>query len=228
MRASLTVLLWALAAPAAAQISDRATAPEAPQSAIPWLSDSLTRPTRRPAPDEPVATPLTGTEITTMPLGAPRRDAVGLRPAAATGLPRGLFAGSDPMRLAQLIARQPADALPAMQSLVQTLLTAEFDPPRAATDPDALFFARIDALLRLGALDQAQALLEQAGATDAKAFRRWWDASLLTGFDTRACDAMTANPGIGPPMPARKICLSRNGGLAPPPLTPGNRPAHGA
>lgn len=216
MRISLALALLLTATQAAAQ----APAPlEAPQSVIPWLSDSLARPSPQPRPDEPAATPLAGTDITVMPLGATRRDAVGLRPAATTGLPRDLFAGSDPMRLAQLIARQPADALPAMQALVQTLLTAEFDPPRAATDSDTLFFARIDALLRLGALDQAQALLEQAGATDARAFRRWWDASLLTGFDTRACDAMTANPGIAPTLPARIFCLSRTGDWAAAALT---------
>ncbi|MEM7489973.1 MAG: hypothetical protein AAF390_12710 [Pseudomonadota bacterium] len=201
----------ALAALLAVPPAGAQTADGAPQSAIPWLSDSLARPRTADPVDEPAATPLTETEVTVLPLGTTRRDAVGLRPASATGLPRDLFAGSDPARLADLIARQPADALPAMQTLVQTLLTAEFDPPRAATDPDMLFFARIDALLRLGALEQAQALLEQAGATDSRAFRRWWDASLLTGFDTRACDAMTANPGIAPTLPARIFCLSRGG-----------------
>jgi hypothetical protein len=183
-----------------------------PSSAIPWLSDSLSRrPAPHRAPDEPAATPLTATPISVLPLGATRRDATGLRPAEATGLPRDLYAGSDPARLADLLERQPVQMLPALHDLLQVLLTAEFDPPRAAADPDALFFARIDTLLRLGALEEAQALLEQAGATDPPAFRRWWDASLLTGFDTRACDAMNANPGIAPTLPARIFCLARAG-----------------
>ncbi|MGB3555120.1 MAG: hypothetical protein WBA25_10835, partial [Jannaschia sp.] len=205
----LGALTLALALPAGAQ--------EAPQSAIPWLSDSIST---RPAPDEEApATVPTETQITVMPLGATRRDAVGLLSTALTGLPADTVAGSDPDRLADLLARQPGDALPAMQDIVLMLLLAELEPPRAATDPDALFFARIDTLLRFGALDQAQALLERAGATDKAAFRRWFDTSLLTGFDTRACDAMTANPGIAPTLPARIFCLSRGGDWAAAALT---------
>lgn len=240
-RAALIAALIALAAqtgltaPASAQVTQparpaaqpasAATAPTdaRPQSAIPWLSDSLAQPPEaasRPAPpDEPAATPLEGTEIAVMPIGATRRDAVGLLPASVTGLPQDTFAGSDPARLAQLIADLPGDAIPAMQDLVLTLLLAELDAPRAAADPDALFFARVDGLLRFGALDQAQALLERAGATDAAAFRRWWDTSLLTGFDDRACAAMTANPGVAPTLPARIFCLSRTGDWAAAALT---------
>ncbi|WP_371153786.1 hypothetical protein [Jannaschia sp. 2305UL9-9] len=192
-------------------------AQDAPLSAIPWLSDSIAT---RPAPrDEAPATALSETSIAVMPLGQTRRDAVGLLSQRLTGLPADTFAGSEPARIADLFSRQPVDALPAMQDVVQMLLLAELDPPRAATDPDRLFFARIDTLLRFGALDQTQALLERAGATDQAAFQRWFDTSLLTGFDTRACDAMTANPGIAPTLPARIFCLSRTGDWAAAALT---------
>ena len=217
MRAELLALTM-LAAPAAAQ--------QAPASAIPWLSDSLSAPATvapaapaAPRPDEPAATPLTPSDVTVMPLGQTRRDAVGLLSSRLTGLPADTWAASDPARVAALIAQQPAEAVPAMQDLVRMLLLAELDPPRGATDPDALFFARVDGLLRFGALDHAQALLERAGATDAEAFRRWWDTSLLTGFDTRACDAMTANPGVAPTLPARIFCLTRTGDWAAAALT---------
>ncbi|CUH39086.1 hypothetical protein JSE7799_01806 [Jannaschia seosinensis] len=193
-----------------------AVAEEEPASVIPWLSESLRAPKTA---TEPAAKPLTAPEVTTMPLSGMRRDAVGLLSPSLTGLPRDLFAATDPDRVARLIADLPPDALPAMQDLVLMLLLAELDPPRATADPDALFFARVDGLLRLGALDQAQALLERAGATDPEAFRRWWDASLLTGYDTRACDAMTANPGVAPTLPARIFCLTRTGDWAAAALT---------
>ncbi|SFI35755.1 hypothetical protein [Jannaschia pohangensis] len=197
-------------------LAHQAVAQAAPDSAIPWLSDSLAAPTPvTPArPEEPAATPLTQREISVMPIGQTRRDAVGLLPTGLTGLPRDTFAASDPDRLAQLISQLPGDAMPAMQDLALMLLLAELDAPRVSSDPDMLFFARVDGLLRFGALDQAQALMERAGATDPKAFRRWWDTSLLTGFDTRACDAMTANPGVAPTLPARIFCLTRTGDWA--------------
>ena len=195
-----------------------AGAQEQPASAIPWLSDSLSR-QAAPRATEPPATVVTETTIAVMPLGQTRRDAVGLLSGALTGLPPDAVAGSDPARLTDLLMRQPIDALPAMHALTQMLLLAELEPPRAATDHDALFFARIDSLLRFGALDQAQALLERAGATDREAFRRWFDTSLLTGYDTRACDAMTANPGVAPTLPARIFCLTRTGDWAAAALT---------
>ena len=206
MRADIALLaLIGLAGPVAGQ-------GEAPASAIPWLSDSLRAP--EAASTEPEAAPLVSREISTTPLGGTRRDSVGLLPASVTGLPRDAFAGSDPDRVMAMIAALPSGALPAVQDLVLMLLLAELDPPAAATDGDALFFARVDALLRFGALEQAQALLERAGATDANAFRRWFDVSLLTGYDARACDAMNANPGVAPTLPARIFCLSQTGDWA--------------
>ncbi|MEL7183759.1 MAG: hypothetical protein AAFY65_00170 [Pseudomonadota bacterium] len=182
------------------------------------MSDSIAQPRATTTPEAPATAP-EDRQITVMPLGQTRRDAVGLLPRQLTGLPADTIAGSDPARLKALFAQQPVDALPAMQGVVLMLLLAEMEPPQAAINPDALFFARIDTLLRFGALDQAQALMERAGATDQAAFRRWFDISLLTGFDTRACAAMTANPGIAPTLQARIFCLSRTGDWAAAALT---------
>jgi hypothetical protein len=207
------------AAVLAVSLTGAAPAQEAPQSAIPWLSDSLRVPAGMVAGGVSPANEGEGVSVSVLPRDATRRDATGLRPAAAAGLPRDLWAGSDPARLRGLLDRQPPGALPAVQDLLHAMLLAEFEPPRAAPNPDALFLARIDTLLRLGALEPALALLEQAGATDPEGFRRWWDASLLTGFDERACAAMTANAGIAPSLPARIFCLSRTGDWAAAALT---------
>ncbi|MGB3406920.1 MAG: hypothetical protein WBA67_05440, partial [Jannaschia sp.] len=79
------------------------TAQQAPESAISWLSDSISN---RPAPTEPEApaTVMTETPITVMPLGQTRRDAVGLLSTSLTGLPPDAIAGSDPARLGALFA----------------------------------------------------------------------------------------------------------------------------
>ena len=121
MRVDAVLLALIAACPAAAQ--------DAPQSAIPWLSDSLAAPRTQPRADEPAATPLTGSEITVMALGQTRRDAVGLLAPSLTGLPPDTFAGSDPARAAELFAQQPGNAIPAMQDLVMMLMLAELDGP---------------------------------------------------------------------------------------------------
>lgn len=203
-----------------AVMASHAPAQDAPQSVIPWLSDSLRQQDEpKERIDEPAATGVVERQILVQPLGAVRRDAVGLLSTEMTGLPRSATAGSDPKDIAALLARQPLEPLPAMRELVQMLLLAELDPPRAAFDPDTLFLARIDSLLAQGAVDQAQALLERAGAADPQAFQRWFDAALLTGDDARACEAMNANPGVAPTFPARIFCLTRGGDWAAAALT---------
>ncbi len=75
----------------------------------------------------------------------------------------------------------------------------------------ALFLARVDKLLDLGALEPAQALIEQADPDTAPLFRRWFDVALLTGTEDYACDAMRSTPSIAPTFSARIFCLARTG-----------------
>lgn len=198
-------LCLALAAPLRAQ---------EPLSAIDWLSESVALPERSEQ-----GTPLPGTgigplpeEINVAPLDGPTSDAVGLLPAAQSGLPRGLWGVTPTQDLAaRLRAEQAGPLLPALQDLQLTLLLTELDPPLDAAGSGALFLARIDKLLDLGALDQAMALLDRAGTTSPESFRRWFDIALLMGQEDRACVTMRARPEIAPTIPARIYCLARGG-----------------
>jgi hypothetical protein len=202
---ALGLLAGGAASGAGAQWSDD------PASAIPWLSDTL-----RPGGGAPSPPPRAGAlppDVSVEAIGGPRRAAAGLLPASVTGLPPDAWTGAEVERLIARIAELRPGALPAAGELARLVLLAELDPPRQADDPAAerLFLARVDALLRMGALEEAQGLLERAGAADAQAFRRWFDAALLTGEDARACAALNASPGISPRLPARIFCLSRGG-----------------
>ena len=89
------------------------------------------------------------------------------------------------VRLARVKVEKP-DALPAVRGLLYTLLLAEFSPPKDSDPQNALFLARIDKLLDLGALEPALALLEMLEKPDPESFRRWFDVSLLVGEEERA------------------------------------------
>jgi hypothetical protein len=186
-----------------------ATAQEAPLSAIDWLSEAVADPVARqaetPAPIEPVDA---------RPIGAPPRDAAGLIAPAAHGLPTDLWQGSSSRAIAAAIAAQPDNQLPAARARLYNLLLAELDPPADTSPEDRVFLARIDKLLAFGALDRAEALLEQAGPDTPAAFARWFDVSLLTGYEDRACAAMLAAPQMAPTLPARIFCLARGGDWA--------------
>ncbi len=193
-------------------------AAQTPMSAIDWLSDSVATPVAMPPETAPAPQDNTDVtksaavdEITVTTLGGPEIDAVGLLPVSVTGLPRDLWGSSNSADLVRLLRAEPAQAMPAMQSLQYLLLLAELDPPFDADGRGRLFLARIDRLLDLGALEQAQALLERASSDTPELFRRTFDVGLLTGTEDRACATLRDHADIAPTYAARIFCLARNG-----------------
>ena len=189
-------------------------------SAIDWLSNSVAMPTAMPnaladSPFAPTEPPVTGTaavgDVTVQSLNRPRPDGVGLLPGSVTGLPRNLWGATATHELVRLIRAARGPALPALQDLMYTILLAEVDPPLDADSRGTLLMARLDWLIELGALDQAQALLERAGPTTPELFRLWFDVALLTGTEDRGCTTLRDIPGIAPTFSVRIFCLARNG-----------------
>ena len=137
-----------------------------PLSAIDWLSQSLVSTSTASSLTEPPVTPL-GIQtnmVTVQPLRADSADGLGILPPAVTGLPSPLWGTDDVADIATLLAQDNSQDLPALQSQLLTLLLAISDPPLGAPAGEALFLARVDKLLAIGALDQARALLDTAGA----------------------------------------------------------------
>lgn len=201
----LALGLWALPA-----------AGETPLSAIDWLSDSVTTPVAAPTAPPPLAeAPVTEgaipEEIIVTPLDEVNADAVGLLPSSATGLPRDLWGASPSGVLAERLKRLDTGLLPAMQELLYTLLLAELTPPSDSSSKAVLFLARVDALLALGAVEQAKALLDRAGPDTPELFRRWFDASLLLGTEDEGCIKLKSAPDLAPTLTARIFCLARSG-----------------
>lgn len=185
---------------------------QGPDSAIEWLSDSVTTPPVVGPVENDLAKPdgsLIPEAVTVTPLSEQRNDAVGLLPPSVTGLSANLWSGSDSTELARRFRAESDETLPAIQSLLYVLLLAELNPPDDGQADGTLLLARLDKLLQLGAIEQAQALLERAGPNQPQLFRRWFDVSLLTGHENRACTAMLATPEIAPTFPARIFCLAR-------------------
>lgn len=184
-------------------------AAEKPMSAIDWLSRSVAAMPAAPALPVPPLTPQQGIDVTV--LGATGLDAVGLLPEKVTGLPRDIWAASRSDDLTALLRAEPDRLLPALQDLLYTMMLAEADPPADAGAAGGFLLARIDRLLDYGALEQAQALLQQTGVRQPQLFRRWFDVELLLGQEQVACKAMVETPEVSPTLPARIFCLARTG-----------------
>lgn len=154
---------------------------------------------------------LTPPPIIVTPLDRPSKDPVGLLPANVTGLPRSIWSASDEATLVTLVRAERVETLPAIQDFLRVLMLAEADPPLGAGPDGALFLARVDKLLDLGAIEPAKSLIEQAEPDTAPLFRRWFDVALLTGTEDDACDVIKEAPSVAPTYPARIFCLARNG-----------------
>jgi len=217
------MLLVALTAWVSVPVLSPLWAQEAPLSAIDWLSQSvMTPPAAPPEPVEPAVTDGSAlpADVSVSVLGGLSPDGVGLLPAQVTGLPRNLWGLGRSADITVALFAHDLQGLPALQGLLITLLLAEAEPPSDAGVPGQLLVARLDRLLAIGALDQAQALLDAAGpATSADLFRRSFDVDLLTGAEDRGCAAMQASPGLAPTFPARIFCIARTGDWAAAALT---------
>jgi len=207
MRSRLApVLMCLLALPAGAQEGDNPT----PLSAIDWLAQTPTITLDLNEP--PVASGVETPDIAVDTLGAPGRGGVGLLPSHVTGLPVSLWQNSRAEVLADRIAALSPERLPAMQALLYTLLLAETNPPTSAgSEPETLLLARIDKLMDMGALDQAEALVRAAGPETPPLFHRWFDISLLLGREDAPCTALSSAPHLAPSYAARVFCTARLG-----------------
>lgn len=185
---------------------------EAPLSAIDWLSQSVSAPVATPITNEPaVAGNALPDDVAVSVIGGPSLDAIGLLSPQVTGLPRNLWGLGLTDEIAALVTAERVDTLPALQQLLITVLLAEADPPSDAGTKGTLLLSRIDKLLDMGALDQAEALLTASGSTEADLFRRSFDVALLTGSEDAACEKMQSAPNLAPTFPARIFCLARSG-----------------
>lgn len=186
---------------------------QAPLSAIDWLKQTPTVALDvAPFVDEPpVDQGVTTPEVTVSPLENAGRDAVGLLPSSMTGLPSALWEESPASVLADRIGGLRVEGSPAMQALLYTLLLAEANPPQNAGQADALLLARVDKLVSLGAIEQANALLERAGPNTETLFQRWFDVTLFLGQEQKACEALNPAPHLSPSYAARVFCLARAG-----------------
>lgn len=187
------------------------TAADAPLSVIDWLSRGASPRDLVVMTEDPAAGPITTEEITVTPLGAARIDGLGVLPASVTGLPGELWGPSGADTIAALIAAQPAQTLSAVQDLMLTLLLAELDPPAGGARDGVVMNARVTQLLRMGAVDQAAALLDEIRVKPLDLARLAFDAALLSGREERACET-SLSPALAAQSPEIQVyCQARTG-----------------
>ncbi|MGH1425218.1 MAG: hypothetical protein ACRBBU_10860 [Pseudooceanicola sp.] len=196
-------------------------AAQTPISAIEWLDRTAPLATPPPEvesflpplPGEPPVAGTAGTPaVAVQTLDGPQDGPVGLLSHRVTGLPIDLWSGMDGARAQRMIGALNVDDLPAMQTLLYSLLLSETLPPKGNGQDIQFLTARIDKLTELGAVNAALALIDHAGSErHADLFRRHFDLSLIAGVESDACARMAARPDLAPGYDARVYCMARLG-----------------
>lgn len=152
---------------------------------------------------------ITTEAIATTPLSTSQPDAVGILTSAQTGIPQNFWGDSDPAVIARLVEPYFDFTLPEITALWQRIALSEIDAPTRVGRPGEILSARVAHLLNAGALDQAEALLNQAGPSTPDLFKQAFDVGLLTGRAQTACATMLRNPALAPSLKERVFCLAR-------------------
>lgn len=191
-------------------------AQDSPLSAIDWLAvqrDVAPVVAIDPAPNEdPVAQSAAVPTVEVQPLDAPEIGGVGLLPSSITGFPPSLWQGSSEERLIKSIQglNRTSGVVPALDSLLHTLLLAEAAPPNGSGG-EALFRARVQMLYDLGLVAPAEALMDRVGDLSPDHFDLAFDLALLTGTDEALCARLSEQANLSRDLPTRIWCATRNG-----------------
>lgn len=189
--------------------------PDAPLSAIDWLNE---QPREEPValPGSSLEAPVAGSaqtpSVDIAPLdGGP---AVGVLPAALSGLPPTLWQGAGAGEVMAAFRALPAEALAPVSTLRMRLLLASAAPPGFG-DGDAFLLDRVSVLRDLGAVSEAITLIEEAGsapgAMSPALFAEYAELTLLAGVEDQACLRLASEPLLSDDLALRIFCLARGG-----------------
>ncbi|MFP7672923.1 hypothetical protein ACG74X_06150 [Marivita sp. S0852] len=191
-------------------------AQDTPLSAIDWLAvqRDVAPVVAIPPPlnENPVAESASVPDVEVQPLDTPSIGGVGLLPSTMTGLPATLWQGSTEADLVAALDRlhRRKPSVPALDSLMHTLLLAEAAPPNGS-DGAALLEARLETLYNHGLVAPAEALAERVGTLTPTLFDQAFDLALITGSDAALCQLLTEQPGLSNDLPTRIWCATRDG-----------------
>lgn len=180
-----------------------------PRSAIPWLSESLRAEETRNWAEAP--SPGRTEEVEASALDVPTLEGIGLLTPSQTGFPSDLWGKSTVDQVQTAILDHRLGGVPETRAAFLRVLLAETKPPLGSGKSPDVLLARLDRLLDMGALDQAEALLSHTGIESHELFRRAFDVAILTERTSSACTALRSTPSLSPTFPARIFCLARDG-----------------
>ncbi len=192
-------------------LSASAATAQQPLSAIDWLSESLSQP-----PNFVISPPsphnvLPGSGIISSSLDLVSREAAGLLPPEITGFPSQLWGDMPADEVIQLLKNHAPNGTTELHSLYRNILLAQANPPIDARTEKSPLLTRIDLLISMGALDEAETLINLAGVNSPDIFAQWFDVAVLANRTRAVCAALVQSPDLSDDIATFVICLARGG-----------------
>ena len=189
---------------------------ESPLSAIDWLSNTISNPPHfltEPQSRSNIRNSFTG--ISEEPLPRVSRNTVGVYAGQRFGFPHDLWSGDDETELASLIDQLPVIRIFQLQSFTKKLLISELPPPTSTPgveESGGIFLKkRIEKLVKVGALDEAETLINLSLPNILGLVNVWEDVSLLTNRPDNLCNTILNSFGLDVTPAVKVICLARSG-----------------
>ncbi|MEE2774255.1 MAG: hypothetical protein VYE27_05030 [Pseudomonadota bacterium] len=188
-----------------------------PQSAIEWLNitaGSTQVAAKSEKNTQEVST--SNTVIQKTELKTLNFNGIGVIPSEISGINSKIWLQIDQSLLASLIESLPTLQFYNAKSFFKRLLISETDPPKVL-DPEErqeiYLLARIDRLIGMGALDEAEELIHQVRPLSKEIFRRWKKIALLGGRLTKLCKELIKTPNLSDDASLRVVCFAKLGDL---------------
>ena len=162
-------------------------AAQTPLSAIDWLSKENSK-FQKSLLDEKNTETENTSDIKVPTLTSNEYQAIGLLPIYVTGIPTTIWRNSSFDDLVYSFKTMPSFKYSPIQELVYSLLLAEARPPLNEPARYAFLEARLNKLLKYGAVDPAIALIERASPVPERMIPLLFDISLLSSNNFPVCD----------------------------------------
>ncbi|MDG2474085.1 MAG: hypothetical protein P8M50_02250 [Paracoccaceae bacterium] len=140
-------------------------------------------------------------------------NSIGIIPTDITGIDPGIWKYTDESDLFNSLRKLPDLKFQSAQTFLKRILISETQPPISSGELNQqgrlYLLAKLDKLIKIGALDEAETTILQIPKIDSDLFERWTRIAFLTGRITKLCKELRDNSGLSKDLSLRIICLMK-------------------
>ena len=140
-------------------------------------------------------------------------NSVGIIPAKITGIDPKIWQEMNELTLFLELQSLPTLHFDATQTFLKRILISETIPPipnlKNKLAGKLYLIAKLDKLIEIGALEEAETIINQVRRIDSNLFKRLSTISFLTGRIDTMCNQLSLFPGLNDDLTVKIICLSK-------------------